>query len=59
MPRYYIVHYDSDNVPHQLRGAWNAISPQHAIARMLKEAREDDDGKWEAFEVTKPSDIIR
>lgn len=55
MDRYYITHTDDAGERHQLTGAWDAESPKAAIAQMLAEAREDDDGRWEAHVITPPT----
>lgn len=58
MTRYIILHTDEHGEQHQLTGAWEATDPQAAIAQMLVEASDEDDGKWEARPVTDDSDII-
>jgi hypothetical protein len=58
MPAYYITHTDDADEEHQLYGAWDAPSPEDAIAQMLTESQGMDDGRWTAREVTRKSDVI-
>ncbi len=52
MPRFTITHTDEDGERHQLVGDWAAETPEAAIAMMLEQALEDDDGRWEAHPLT-------
>lgn len=48
MKRYYLTHTDAHGERHQLAGAWEAATPEAAIAQMLTQAGEQDDGHWQA-----------
>jgi hypothetical protein len=50
MTTYYLVHIDDYGERHQLDGCWRASDPAAAIALMLKQAGEIDDGRWLAIE---------
>jgi hypothetical protein len=54
---YYLTHTDEAGERHQLGGAWEADTPEAAIAQMLAEAGAENDGRWEAHVVTSASDI--
>jgi hypothetical protein len=58
MTEYYIVR-EGRYEQHQLTGSWQATSPGKAIAQMLQESGEEDDGTWAAFPVMSPNDVIR
>lgn len=58
MNRYYITHTDNFGESHQLGGAWEAETPEAAIAQMLTEAGAENDGNWQAHVVLSESDII-
>lgn len=58
MTQFYLVHIDQHGEPHQLSGSWEAETGKEAIAKMLDEAMTDDDGQWEAHEVTSPDDVF-
>ena len=55
---YYIIHTDTFGEAHQLGGAWEAESPDEAIALMLAESSTEDDGNWQTHVVLSESDII-
>jgi hypothetical protein len=58
MARFILIHTDENGEMHQLTGAWDAESHEAAIAMMLAEAREADDGSWSAHVVTSDDDVI-
>lgn len=58
MTQFYITHEDEYGELHQLSGAWTADTGAKAIARMLAESRDEDDGKWAAHVVTNDRDVI-
>jgi hypothetical protein len=58
MDRYIIMHPDRDGEMQQLTGAWDATSAADAIAQMLAEVGEPDDGEWHAQIVTCERDVI-
>lgn len=58
MPRFYLTHTDTHGERHQLPGAWEANTAEDAIARMLIEAMEEDDGMWSAHIITSDRDVI-
>lgn len=58
MNRYIIMHPDRDGEMHQLTGSWTAFSAADAIAEMLTEVGEPDDGEWHAEIVTCDRDVI-
>jgi hypothetical protein len=54
---YYITHQDEYGERQQVAGAYFAVSPQQAIAKMLDDTGAANDGKWEAHLVRSESDI--
>ena len=52
------MHTDEYGEQHQLTGAWEAGSPEAAIAQMLSELGAEDDGMWQAVEVTDEREVI-
>lgn len=58
MTTYYITHTDRGGERHQIGGAWEADTPQAAIAAMLAAADAEDDGRYIAHAVTDSSDLI-
>ena len=55
---YIITHEDEHGERHQLTGAWCAENEEAAIAAMLNEADSEDDGRWHAYLVADPNEII-
>ena len=58
MTTFYITHTDHDGERHQIYGAWQASTPEAAIAQMLETLGAEDDNCWEAHEATSEGDII-
>jgi hypothetical protein len=58
MTRFYLTHTDADGELHQISGAYEAETPEAAIAQMLSEACAEDDGNWQAHVVTSECDVL-
>jgi hypothetical protein len=56
--RFYITHTDNHGERHQIGGAYEAASEAEAIAQMLSDAGETDDGNWNAYPVSDETDVI-
>jgi hypothetical protein len=58
MIKYIVMHKDKYGEQHQLRGAYEAVSEDDALAQLILESGLEDITGWSAVEVTDERDII-